>query len=56
MDVRLTGVQVVGWIVFVLMVFKSLSVIGQCPMNMNILAPKIAAILHGLKQFSQKWF
>jgi hypothetical protein len=53
-DVHLTSTQMDE--LYLYLVFKILSVVGQCPVHMNILAPKNRGPSYALKkQFSQKW-
>jgi hypothetical protein len=50
MDVHLTGTQMDA--LYLYLVFKILSVIGQCPENMNILAKKSRGPSDALKNVS----
>jgi hypothetical protein len=38
------------------LVFKSSPAIGQCPMNMNILAPRLGALQKGLRNQDEDHF
>jgi hypothetical protein len=52
LDIRYTKIQKAGYYSY--SVYKSLSILGQCPVNVNIPVPKLRALALGHK--TNWWF